>query len=166
MTIKQIQAHLARLFTTRAEANPDNEDMKEDDTIIYDSEYMNRDNVEQYAIYNAVSTVAHDSGLTHNFSYEIASRAVDILAEIEDWQDDDAITEAIDASVPIYTSKLIQIYTFNSWTVDEAREELGTGEDSTTKNAMQAWYIQIQNMVNAIRDNLTPLLEDKTGGNA
>lgn len=156
MQKKEIQKHLDALFTTSK---------RDDDSeyIHFTSEYM-RPEHEGYAVYQAVSDAAHDSGLTHDFSYEISSRAAQCLIDVEDWDEshDDAMREAIDSSVPIYNSDLTTIYTSNSWAVDEAREEYGS-QDSI-KDAQMAWYSQISAMVYAIRTNLEPLLDEADGG--
>lgn len=77
-------------------------------------------------LYEAVSGVMFNSGLSHGFSYEIASRAVDIVAEMEDITDgEEDLTEAIDGAVPIYTFDLMEIYKADSASVDEAAEEYG-----------------------------------------
>ena len=106
-SIKEI---LRDLFTTK------------NDIVVFNDKYMDKDNAEKYAIYKVVSGIMHDSGLTHGFSYEIGNRAVNVLVDLEDWDNDDAISEAVDAIVPVYTHEIMQIYTDNSWAVDEAVE--------------------------------------------
>jgi hypothetical protein len=105
-----------------------------------------------YPIYQAISKAQQDSGLTFDFSYEVAKKAVDILAEAELWED---LTPAIDSAVPIYNGELMTIYA-NDWNaVDEAVEELGGGD--SVKNAQAGWYMAIENMVHAIKENLSEL---------
>ena len=108
---------------------------------------------EAYGTYRAVSDAMQESGLTFDFSYVVAVKAVDILTELDNWEDEDAITEAVDSAVPVYTHELMTIYADNSSAVDEAREELGSEGDSSTL-AQQAWFSEIQKMVNAIKENL------------
>lgn len=111
-----------------------------------------------YPIYEAVSTAAYNSGLTHAFSYEIAKRAADILAE-NDWTDDDLdATDAIDAAVPIYTAELMTMYAHNWDAIDAANNETGT---PTVYDSVQAarvgWYSAIDSMCRAIIENLNKL---------
>lgn len=117
----------------------------------FQSEYMSEDSGDKYEVYRNVSDAMHDSGLTHDFSYEIASRAVQILAELADWDDMDAISEQVDSSVPIYNGEITEIYTANSWAVDEARESMGAVD--SIKDAQMAWYSQIEQMIEAIKGN-------------
>jgi hypothetical protein len=157
MNEKRAREILARLFVPRAGGL---------EGEVFRSEYMKED-APEYAVYEAVSNAQRDSGLTFDFSYEIGSRAANILAEAEDWTDDDDIRERIDSSVPIYTHELMQIYASDWGAVDEAREELGPGENSEREAAM-AWYMLIERMVYAIRGNLAEVCEadDKPGTDA
>ena len=155
MSKENIKTLLAGLFTTR-------KDKDDEDIIIFSSEYMDRDNADKYAVYEAVSNAMHDSGLSHGFSYEIASRAVSVLEEAEDWTEDgqDDMNEAIDASVPIYTNYLNSIYAYDSWAVDESRQENGIPEDSAS-DAERAWYSQIYAMTGTIQANLEKLIDEE-----
>lgn len=145
MKIEAIKKALSDLFVVR--------DEKEDPPVLcFNSEYMNRDNAELHQIYEIVSNAMHDSGLTHGFSYEIASCAVNVLDEVEDWEDDDALQESIDSYIPIYNSEITGIYQSNSWAVDEARQEYGAVD--SIKDAQMAWYKQISSMVYAIKSAL------------
>ena len=119
----------------------------------YRSEYM-MDEHEAHAIYEAVSSAAFDSGLSHGFSYEIGERACGILADLDDWDDDDSITEAVDGAVPIYTHELMKIYASNHSAVDEAVNELGDNHEDSVQNAKMAWYLEIEKMVRAIKSNI------------
>ena len=136
---------LARLFETSKRENGE-------EYIHFRLDVMDKEN-EAYPVYQAVSDAAYNSGLSHEFSYEITSHACDILAEAEDWDNDDDITERVDSAVPVYTSELMQIYTADSFAVDEAADEYGNEGDST-KRAQMAWYSQIRDMVSSIRANL------------
>ncbi len=107
----------------------------------------------KYPYYRAVTDAMHDSGLSHNFSYEIASRAVDILLSVEDWKDETAMQEAIDGSVPVYTWDIMQIYINDSWAVDEAVTEMGYANNTSEGRAKIGWYYVIENMVEAIITN-------------
>jgi len=137
---------LAKLFTTVK---------RTDDTEVrtFTPEAMTEGN-EAYATYRAVSDAMQAGGLTFDFSYRVADKAVDILVELEDWEDGDAISEAIDSAIPVYNQELMTIYADNSSAVDEVREELGS-EGNSTQLASQAWYNEIQKMVEAIKNNLT-----------
>lgn len=144
---------LAGLFTTiKAD---------EGERIVFSGEYMNRDNAEKYALYEIVSGAMHESGLTHGFSYEIGSRAVDVVADLEDMKDDDAITEAVDAIIPVYISDLMEIYQANSWAVDESREEHGSADSA--KDAALAWYSLIDNMTRNIIEKLSEAEGNEAG---
>lgn len=105
-------------------------------------------------IREAVSNAMHDSGLTHNFSYEIANIAVDILAGDRDWNDNDELCEAIDNCVPVYNSTLMTIYLDNWNSVDEAVKDMGGESDGAVRNAQKGWYLEIQAMIDAIKHNL------------
>lgn len=144
---KKDQKALYELFTT----------IQADDgeRIVYSKKYLyaERGTYERY-MYETVSNIAHASDLTHDFSYEIMSRACDVLAELDDPNDEDAISEAADAIVPVYTHDLMQIYASNSWAVDEACEEYGTSGDSTNR-AQMAWYVLIDRVARDIQAALT-----------
>lgn len=122
----------------------------------FNSEYMKSES-EHYGIYKAISKAQHDSNLSFEFSYIIAGLAVDILKDV-DWSDDDEITSLVDTSVPIYTNELMEIYKANSWAVDDAVRELGSGDSE--QNAKYGWYMQIESMVNAIKNNLLKLVDE------
>jgi len=154
MNKKEIQELLGKVFTTRAAQGGD----KEDEIIIFAPDHFDK-TTDLHTVSEVVSTAMYESGLTHEFSYEIASRAADILAEAEDWDNEDALQEAIDSAIPIYTNELMSIYASNSWAVDEAAEELGNEGDST-RRAQQAWYMQIQSMGEAIKTGLQELIDE------
>ena len=151
MTEAQVRHILGKMFVLR-------EDKKEgdDDAKCFRQEYMD-ENAPEYPIQQAVSNAMGDSELSFDFSYIIGEKAADILAEV-DWDDDDAITEAIDSAIPVYTNELMQIYVADNWAVDEAVNEFGNDEDSS-KNAMMAWYSQIRQMVEKIKNNLAEIIE-------
>ena len=150
MELKNIKEYLPKVFEI---VDKD----QNTERIVFNSDVMSKENI-NYPIYRAISDAQHDSGLSFNFSYEIASRAVDILSEIDDWNDDDAVTEAVDSSVPIYNNVLMKIYQSDHWAVDEAVKEMGIGDDSI-KNAQYGWYMQIEQMTEAIKSNLLELVE-------
>jgi hypothetical protein len=153
MKQQEIKTILASLFVPRKP----NEN-GEGDGVAFRSEYMDKSNL-AYPVYEAVSTCGFESNLTHSFSYEIMSRACSILCDLEDWDATDELQEQIDAMVPVYTSELMQVYAANSWAVDEAREEYGTGENSDS-DAGRAWYMLIERMTNSIMEALTELSEE------
>ena len=142
--------YLGSLFVVRDEK-------EEPKVLCFRSEYMNKENP-AYPIYEAVSDAMYDSWLTHSFSYQIASPAVDILTEVEDWEDEDALREQIDSYTPIYNGEITEIYSDNSWAVDEARQEFGS-QDSI-QDAQMAWYQQIEQMVSAIKSKLEDLIDE------
>lgn len=149
MNINDIKKVLGDLFVPR-----DN-DLE---GVCFNYDFMNKDNADKYAICQAVSNVMHESGLTHNFSYEIASRAVNILGEVEDWTDDDTIRELVDSYIPIYTGEVMEIYQSNSWAVDEAVKEFGNNDSDS--NAKMGWYMQISQMTDNIKSSLLDLVND------
>lgn len=107
-------------------------------------------------MYYTVKNVMRESGLTHEFSYQIASRAVDILAGLDDWENEDKrddFLEAVDSAVPIYTDKIMEIYLSNSESVDEAEAELGG--TNAEQRARNAWYMLIERMTSEIVTVLT-----------
>lgn len=130
------------------------------DGMCFSSEYMDKANVEKYAIYTAVSEALHDSKLSQDFGYKIVEKALHVLDDERiDWTDpnmDDngQLQEAIDTATPIYNNELMQIYLRDWWLVDGANEELG-GESDSVSNARRGWYVAIERMVEAIINNLT-----------
>lgn len=149
MQKQEIKATLNALFVPRNKGL---------EGVCFRMDFMNKENA-SYPVYKKVSEAMHDSGLSHDFSYEIANIAVDILTELRDWENDDQITEAVDGAVPIYTHDLMRIYTSDSGAVDEGAEELGTDGDSVAR-AQAGWYIAIQHMVNDIKNRLGELDND------
>ncbi len=147
MNKKKIQKHLSTLFVPRDNGL---------NGVCFRTEYMNKDN-EAYPVQQAVSEAQRKSGLSFDFSYTIAKIACNILADTDDWSDDDVITEAIDGQVPIYTYYIMEIYQSNNWAVDEARQEFGSVDSS--KDAQMAWYSQISQMVANIKENLQEIAE-------
>lgn len=162
MTKEELRDLLAGLFTTRgAEAKREGKtdrDELEDDTIIYARDAFD-DTTPMHAVYEIVTRYAFDSGLSHGFSYQIMSRAVDCLCNVDDWENDGGITEQVDNAVPIYTHDLMQVYTADAWSVDEARDEYGAQD--TTKDAQMAWYKLINEAVYGIKDDLAGLIDDE-----
>lgn len=151
MNQKQVRDILRKMFVLR-----DGKTENDDDSKCFRQEYMQK-TASEYPIQEAVSDAMHNSRLSFDFSYIIGEKAADILAEV-DWDDDDAITEAIDSAIPVYTNELMQIYVADNWAVDEAVNEFGNDEDSS-KNAIMAWYSQIRQMVEKIKNNLAEIIE-------
>lgn len=145
MTTKE---KLAKLFETREKDG-------RDPCICFTSEALNPES-DLYPVYEAVSKSMHDSGLSFHFSYEIARRAVDILVDAENWEDDDAqdqVQEMIACEVPMYNSDLMKIYASDWELADEARSEYGN-ELNAIEAAQYGYVIAIRNMVQAILANL------------
>lgn len=151
MKIEQVKKILAGIFETIT--------IKEDEEerIIFKPSAMDKTNKE-YPVFKAISDAQHNSGLSYDFSYLVADKAVNILAELENWKDDEAITEAIDACIPVYTYDLMKIYQSNNWAVDEANEEFGISNKGTESQAQMAWYKQISEMVASIKENLKEVI--------
>jgi hypothetical protein len=156
MTKQKAIELLGTLFETSKSNTGENGTIRE--WTHFRTEVMQKDN-EAYPIYQAVSNVAFKSELTHGFSYEITTRACDILAEAEDWDNEDDIQERIDSAVPIYNSELMEIYLANWWAVDEARTDMGAQGDSV-KDAQAAWYYLIEMFVTAIKYELGSVITE------
>ena len=156
MKNEKIMEILPRLFVPLKKGPGSSED---GEGVCFRSEYM-REESEAYAIYKAVSDAQYKSGLTFDFSYDVANRAVDVLCEVEDWDNNDAISEAVDSAVPIYTGEIMKIYQANSWAVNDSNEEYGK-EGDVTQQGMMAWYLQIYAMVRAIKDGLHELVDSE-----
>jgi len=150
MNKETVKKYLSEMFVPRDEPL---------EGVCFRSEFMNKEHHEAYPIQRIISNAQRESGLSFDFSYEIASRAVDVLSNVDDWEDDDAITEAVDSSVPIYTYDLMKIYASDSWAVDETREEMGTAENSE-KQAQWAWYAQIESMVQSIKSKVEEIINE------
>jgi len=149
MTKETIIKLLSDVFVPRAEGL---------EGVCFASDFMDREQKDKYAIYNAISEAMQNSGLSHNFSYGVANKAVSILSDI-DWNDDDAITDAIDHDVPIYNGELMSIYAQDWHAVDEACNEYGIDDEADSiERAKQGWYYTLTNMTNDIKSNLESLI--------
>lgn len=157
MNQKQTKDILSNLFVPRGKHHATGEQLE---GVCFSSDCMDEKNTDKYSVYKAVSDAMFNSELTHGFSYEIASRAVDILIEAEDWDNDEDITERVDSAVPIYNSELMQIFLDNHWAVDGACEELGSEGDSVA-HAQRGWYTLIERMTHTIRASLLELIEEE-----
>lgn len=159
MTKKEVQKHLSALFTT----------VKVQDTgeerICFDRAYLSApDGSDEKNVQEIVSSVMFESGLTHDFSYDIASSACDVLANADELTGD-MHHELIDSHVPIYYHDISKIYLANWGAVDEYREEVGGGTPADSmKDAQGAWYMLIENMVREIGEKLAKLVEDNEAG--
>lgn len=150
---------LRELFTTR-----DNGDDTE--RIVYSDVYLRApDNTTEYDLYELASDIAHGLGVTHGFSYEIMSRAVDVLAEayenidarVETIDDIDAdnLAEDIDAIVPVYNHTLLLIANPGDYGhIDEAREVFSNDID-TIQACAAAWYSLIDVALRELHDAIT-----------
>lgn len=128
---------------------------KEDiDRIVYNDKYiLAPEGTTERALYELVSDIARDSGMSFDFSYRIMDKACSIVADylMDSDGDDDDIFELVDNAVPVYNHELMAIYQ-NDWEiVDEANEELG-GEGDSVAHAQRAWYYVIERMVSEVRD--------------
>src|SRR3990167_4708116 len=149
-TLKNIKDYLPQVFILKDKDTPT-------ERLVFNSEFMDKNNLgtpldeTKHAIYQAISEAQRKSNLSFNFSYEIANKAVDILSDLEDWNDDDAITEGVDSSVPVYTNQVMEIYKSDSWAVDEAVNNIGGSGADSEQRAKYGWYEQIQQMAGAIK---------------
>jgi len=149
MKKEKVKTFLATLFVTRDVA---------DESVSFNDAFM-RDTHEAYPIYDAVSDVMHKSNLSFNFSYAIASKAVDVLEQVEDWEDNDDIQEAINSAVPVYTWELMQICQSDSWAVDEAIREYGK-QETLERDVTTAWFMLIETMVEEIKTCLEAIITE------
>lgn len=153
MNKTEARKYLATLLVPRAEGL---------EGKCYRTEYMH-DTHAAYPVQKAVSDAAFNSGLSFEFSYRIVENAIGVLCDVEEWDNDDALTEAIDQAMPVYYSDLMQIYVADWEVVDEACEEIGPGvNDDSVKRAQLGWYSAIRDMVYAIRHNLDAVIEMET----
>ena len=160
MTKKELREHLSKVLTLKTHEG------REPWLCFADDYLLAEDGTDEKSVQQLVSKAQQNSGLTFDFSYTIASDAVDILAELEDWEDDDAIAQAVDQAVPIYYHDIQKIYAGNYGAVDEWRDEVGGGSTPSDcmKDAQGAWYHEIEKMVRVLRDALGDLItgqEDK-----
>jgi hypothetical protein len=151
MNKTEVRWVLSRLFVPRA---------KESGGVYFSSEFWD-DTAPNHKIFLAVRDAQIESELTFHFSFQIASRAANILADCEDWDDPDQISEAVDAAVPVYNYELAGIYAQNSHVVDTACKELGGWDKNSMERAALGWYYAIDNMVHAIAKNLKAIIETK-----
>ena len=140
---------LNELFNVIKDANDDNR-------IVYSEDYMfAKEGTAQRDLYELVSDIAHATGLSHGFSYEIVSRAVDVLVSLDEQEQDldiAGIDEAVDAIVPVYNHTLLLIANPSDYHhIDEAREVHGNEVDTITACAY-AWYSLIDNAARDIHD--------------
>lgn len=143
---------MSNLFTTMTLDNGT-------ERIVYSKAYIyvGNDTVE-HDLYQLVSNIASESGLSFDFSYEIMSRACYIVAELPIWDDnepdnDDGIHEAIDNAVPVYNAELLRIANMHDYhLIDEAIEEHGT--TSIIEACSMAWYNAIYSAVYEIVETI------------
>lgn len=151
---------LRAMFTTSKRENGE-------EYIHFTTEAMDKTNP-LYPYYRIVSDAMHESGLTHDFSYEIASRAVDAIVENEDNEGDaDDLYDLIDSYVPIYNADLMQIYVDNWSAVDEACDDMGHDSGDSIDRARIGWSRAINDIASAILSGLDNMrLEDSFKVNA
>ncbi len=147
MTKTITREHVAELFTTVTHAT-------EGDRIVYNVRYMfaGADTVER-DVYELVSDIAHASGLSHSFSFEVISRACNILTKLNVWDgddiDDDALREAVESATPVYNHELLKIVnTADYGLVNDALAESGNNDIITA--CSYAWDTAIYNAVHEL----------------
>lgn len=110
--------------------------------IVYSDKYiLAKEGTIEHDLYKIVSDIAFKSGMSYNFSYEIMSKACDIVADYSfdsDYTKDDLFA-VIDNAIPVYTNELMTIYQQNWHLVDDANEDLG-GEGDSVAHAQRGWY--------------------------
>lgn len=156
MTIKEAQGLLSGVFVDRGKDG----NGVQLEGLCFADDYMRDQDEDKQNIYRAVSNAQRDSELTFSFSYEVASKAVDILAGLEDWDNEEALHEAIDAAIPVYNGELMQIYLDNWHVVDDACEEMEEGSEASAARAQVGWYVAIRDMVHAIKSNIENICEE------
>lgn len=130
---------LSKLFTTRDVGG-------DEGRIVYRDTYLHApDGTTKRSLYEIVSDVAYSLDVTHSFSYEIVSRACDVLAEAYANEnttdvDVDMLAGDIESIVPVYTQVLLRIANPGDYHhIDDAREAFGN-ELSTTEACAAAWH--------------------------
>lgn len=133
-----------QLFVTR-DAGGDSE------MIVYSDVYLFApENTTEHDLYELVSNIAYNSGLSHGFSFEIMSRACMVLSEL-DWDEierDDiecaGLFEAVESNTPVYNYDLLKIANVSDYHhIDEAREVFGNEIDTITA-CQNAWASLIE----------------------
>lgn len=127
--------------------------------IIYNKAYINAENdTVEHELYQLTSNIAHNSGLSFDFSYEIMQRACAIVAELPIWNgddidSDDGIHEAVDNAVPVYNAELLKIANMHDYhLIDEAMSEHGAADIIGACSV--AWYNAIYSAVYEIVETI------------
>lgn len=123
------------------------------DGMCFRSEFMDVKH-EAYPVYQAVSDAMHDSNLSFDFSYSVADRAISALLSVDNWDDEDALQEAIDNNVPVYNNQLMTIYLADWDIVDQTCDDNGIIGYDSVKRASIGWYSAMQDMVSSIINKL------------
>ena len=108
-------------------------------------------------LYELVSNIAQNSGMSFEFSYNIMSQACTIASEylLNSEGDEDNINELVDNAVPIYNNELMQIYVSDWSIVDEAHDELGGSQDDSVGRAQLAWYYILERVTREVIENVS-----------
>lgn len=156
MTQAEMREHLRKVLELR------DRDTKHERLCFADAYLRAKDGTDEKNVQEMVSKAQQDSGLSFDFSYKIAGEALDILVDLEDWDDEDAIAQAVDYAVPVYYNVIATIYNADWGCVDEWRDEIGGGAKPSDcmKDAQGAWYNEIEKMVRAIKEGAMELIDD------
>lgn len=123
MNIEQLKKLLDGAFVERP---------KPANGVCFAIDYLNGSSNDKDVIYHAISNAMHKLDYSMDFSYDIASKAIYVLTETEDWNNEDLMREAIENIVPVYTHELMTIYP-QAWdVVDEAIQEYALAGDDLT----------------------------------
>lgn len=97
-----------------------------DERIAFTQEALKSDGSSDIAILGRlVSDVMRESGLSFNFSYTVASKALDAIASVESLDDNDALQEAFESTIPFYTPEVMQLMQQDWNLVDDIIESMG-----------------------------------------
>lgn len=139
---------LSELFTIKKMSN-------DEERIIYSDKYIKAEKgTIEHDLYELVSNIAYNSGMTFDFSYSVISKACDVASEylLDSEGNEDNINELVDNAVPVYNHELMQIYVSNWDIVDEASGEMCGSDDNSVQRAQYAWYYIINRMTHEIID--------------
>lgn len=119
--------------------------------IVYNDKYINaHEDTTEHDLYEIMSDVAFNSGLTHDFSYEVMYLVAMVLENLEHLNEDESETSAflelVDSVTPIYNYDIMKMYRSDYGVVDQYREELGNTEADSMQAAQQAWYFKIEEL--------------------
>jgi hypothetical protein len=125
------------------------------------NEFFSSETTRDHAVLiDIVGNTMLGSKLSADIAYEVTSRALNILAEVKDWENKDAIEKAIDRMLPVRPVDIMKIYLLDWQEVDKAEEEYGREALKNSKQrAMCAWSRLIRLMVEELKKQFTEIIE-------